>query len=75
MKQATDNNYKRVLDRYTITRKEAISIARELLELAEGNGVNEQGRETTHWVVDKEGRLVDKSRGGVEWMMCFAVKR
>ena len=73
MKQVTESNSNRVLERHVITKREAISIARELLELVEGNGVNEKGTETTHWVVDKPGRVVGKMNG-VEWQVCFKVK-
>lgn len=40
------------LKRLRITKKDAIHLARELLELAEGNGVNARGTESTHWVID-----------------------
>lgn len=56
------------LKRLKVTKKEAIFVARELLALAQGDGCNERGSESTHWVV-----AGDLNRGD-EVHFCVKVK-
>lgn len=55
-------------NRLQVTKTEAISLARELLEIVEGNGRNAFGNESTHWVVSG-----DINRGD-EVHFCFWVE-
>ena len=73
MKTTTQNTPTALIQRLHLTKKDAICLARELLELAEGNGVNERGTESTHWVTaevfrGKSGQIVDK-----EYRFCFQI--
>ncbi len=69
MKITTQNTPTAFVQRLHLTKKDAIHLARELLELAEGNGVNEQRTESTHWVIRSETRKTK------EQLFCFATKK
>jgi hypothetical protein len=66
MKLTVLSDKQRLLHRLQITKQDAIRLARELLELSLGNGLNAQGTESTHWVIKDE--LVSD-----ETQFCFGI--